>query len=66
MNEGNVRSRPFMLAELLGELGRGGVWRYPRIARRLGLDGTDEQDEAARLSSGVVGDNHEVGTWWSA
>lgn len=65
MNAGNVRSRPSMLAELLGELGRGGVQRYAKIARRLGLDRIDEQGAAARLSSVVVGDNHEVGPWWS-
>ena len=54
-----------MLAELFGELGRGGVRRHAKIARRLGLDRTDEQGAAAWLSSVVVGDNHEVGPWWS-
>jgi hypothetical protein len=68
MNAGNNWATPWMLAELVGELGRGRVWRYARIARGLGLDRIEEQGAAARadwLSTGVVGDNHEVGTRWS-
>jgi hypothetical protein len=65
MNARHIWARPSMFAELVGELERGGAGRYARIARRLGLDRTDEQDRAARLSTGVIGDHHEVGTWWS-
>ena len=61
--------RPSMLAEVVGELERGGAGRPADIARRLGADWTEDRVLAALaelFSGGVVGHNHEVGFWWVA
>jgi hypothetical protein len=69
MSAGDVRVRPSMLADLVGELERGGGGRPTEIARRLGPDWTENRVLAALaelFSDGVVGHNNEIGFWWVA
>ena len=68
MNAGEARARPSALANLVGELQRGGG-RLAEIARRLGPGWTEDRVRATLaelFSSGVVGHNPEVGLWWVA
>jgi len=69
MSAGDVRVRPWMLADLVGELERGGGGRPAEIARRLGPDWTENGVLAALAElfcDGVVGHNRDVGFWWVA
>ena len=69
MRSGDAPVRPSMLAEVVGELERGGAGRPAEIARRLGPDWTEERIRAALaelFSGGVVGHNPDVGFWWVA
>jgi hypothetical protein len=68
MSAGDVRLRPSLLADLVGELERGGA-RPAEIARRLGPDWTENSVLAALAElfcDGVVGHNHDIGFWWVA
>jgi hypothetical protein len=69
MSASQVRVQRTMLAQLVGELERGGAGRPAEIACRLGPDWTEEgvlAMLAELFSGGVVGHNHEVGLWWVA
>jgi hypothetical protein len=69
MRSGDAQIRPAMLAEVVGELERGGADRPAEIARRLGPDWTEERVRSALadlFSGGVVGHNPDVGFWWVA
>jgi hypothetical protein len=69
MSAGEVQVRPSMLADIVGELERGGAARPAEIARRLGPDWS-EAGVVAMLAElfcdGIVGQNHKVGLWWVA
>ena len=69
MTPGEVKVRRSMLAEVEGELERGGAARPAELARRLGPGWTEDRVRAALAAlfcDGVVGHNHEVGFWWVA
>jgi hypothetical protein len=69
MSAGDVWAQPSLLADLVGELERGGAGRPEEIARRLGPDWTEDDVRAALaalFSNGVVGHDHEIGVWWVA
>ena len=69
MSAGEVQERPSTRSDLARELERGGAGRPAEIARRLGLDWTEDRvlEALAELfSGGVVGHNHDVGLWWVA
>jgi hypothetical protein len=69
MNAGRLPVRPSLLADLVGELERGGAGRPKEIARRLGPDWTEDDVRAALAAlfcDGVVGHTHEIGSWWVA
>jgi hypothetical protein len=69
MSTGDVRVRPSMLTDLVGELERGGAGRPAEIARRLEPDWTEDSVLAALAElfcDGVVGHNRDVGFWWVA
>ena len=69
MTAPQVEVRPSLLADVMGELERGGAGRPAEVARRLGPDWTEDAVLAALaelFSSGVVGHSHEVGFWWVA
>ena len=65
----NGHAEPSTIAELIGELERGGAGRPAEIARRLGGDWSETAVVAALaelFSDGVVGHSGEVGLWWVA
>jgi hypothetical protein len=69
MSAGDVRIERSLLADLVGELERGGAGRPAEIARRLGPDWTEDDVRAALaalFSDGVLGHNQEIGFWWIA
>ena len=69
MTTGGVPARRTMLAEIAGEVERGGAGRPAEIARRLGPNWTEDRVLAVLadlFSDGVVGDSDEVGLWWVA
>jgi hypothetical protein len=69
MSAGEVRVRASMLADIVGELERGGAGRPAGIARRLGPDWSEAGVVAVLAElfcDRVVGHNHEVGFWWVA
>jgi hypothetical protein len=69
MSAGDAQVRPSMLADIVGELERGGAGRPAEIARRLGPDWSEAGGVAVLAElfcDGVVGHNHEVGFWWVA
>lgn len=64
MNLANRPSGRFVLADLIGELERGGAGRPTEIARRLGPGWTEERVLTALAElfpARVVGHNHEAG-----
>ena len=66
MRSGEAQVRPSMLAEVVGELERGGAGTPAEIARRLGREWTEERVRAALaelFSDGAVGHNPDVGFW---
>jgi hypothetical protein len=69
MSAGEVQVGPSMLADIVGELERGGAGRPAEIARRLGPDWSEAGVVAVLAElfcDGVVGHNHDVGLWWVA
>jgi hypothetical protein len=69
MSAGEVQVKPSMLADIVGELERGGAGRPADIARRLGPDWSEARVVAVLaelFGDGVVGHNHQVGFWWVA
>jgi len=69
MTAEHVHEGSSSIAELVGELERGGAGRPAEIARRLGGEWSETAVVAALaelFSDGVVGHNSEVGLWWVA
>jgi hypothetical protein len=66
MRSSDPKFRSLMLAEVVGELERGGAGSPAEIARRLGRGWTEERVRAVLaelFSGGVVGHNPDVGYW---
>ncbi len=69
MTAGGIEVRRSMLAEIIGEVERGGAGRPAEIAQRLGPDWTQDRVLAVLAEpfcGGVVGHSDEVGLWWVA
>ena len=69
MTTGDIPAHRSMLAEIAGEVERGGAGRPAEIARRLGPDWTEDRVLAVLAElfcDGVVGHSDEVGLWWVA
>ena len=69
MSAEHIHTGPTTIAELIGELERGGAGRPAEIARRLAGDWSETTVVAALaelFSDGIVGHNSDVGLWWIA
>ena len=69
MTTGGVPAGRSILAEIAGEVERGGAGRPVEIARRLGPDWSEDRGLAVLAElfcDGVVGQSDDVGLWWVA